>query len=52
MVDFAEKCVGDGASFSKNHTAEHNEIQVAAMTANPSGIQLKSQPILRCTTAK
>ena len=36
VVDFAEKCVGGGASFSKNHSTKHNEIQVAAMTANPS----------------
>ncbi len=36
VVDFAEACVGDGAEFSKNHTTKHNEIQVAALTANPA----------------
>lgn len=36
VVDFAEACVGDGASFSKNHSTKHNEIQVAALTANPA----------------
>jgi len=36
VVDFAEACMGDGASFSKNHSSKHNEIQVAALTANPA----------------
>ncbi|MEG9862877.1 MAG: extracellular solute-binding protein [Parvularculales bacterium] len=36
VVDYAEKCIGSGATFSKNHTAKHNDIQVEAMTANPS----------------
>ena len=36
VVDTAEACVGDGATFSKNHTAKHNEIAIAAMSANPS----------------
>lgn len=36
VVDTAEACIGDGATFSKNHTAKHNEISVAAMSANPS----------------
>ena len=36
VVDFAEACIGDGAEFSKNHSTKHNEIQVAALTANPA----------------
>ena len=36
VVDTAEACIGEGATFSKNHTAKHNEISVAAMSANPS----------------
>ena len=36
VVDFAEACVGEGAEFAKNHSSKHNEIQVAALTANPA----------------
>ena len=36
VVDTAEACIGEGATFSKNHTAKHNEISVAAMSANPA----------------
>ena len=36
VVSTAETCAGDGVTFSKNHTAKHNEISVAAMSANPS----------------
>jgi len=36
VVDTAEACVGGEATFSKNHTAEHRDIQVAALTANPA----------------
>ncbi len=36
VVSTAEECAGDGVTFSKNHTAQHNEIGVAAMSANPS----------------
>ena len=36
VVDFAEACVSDGATFTKNHSTQHNEIQVAALTANPA----------------
>lgn len=36
VVGMAEQCGGDGVTFSKNHTAQHNEISVAALTANPA----------------
>lgn len=36
VVSTAEECAGDGVTFSKNHTAQHREIQVAALTANPA----------------
>ncbi|MEM6477634.1 MAG: extracellular solute-binding protein [Pseudomonadota bacterium] len=36
VSEFAEACVGDGATFSVNHTSEHRDIQVAALTANPA----------------
>ena len=35
VVDYAEACV-KGGEFSKNHSTKHNEIQVAALTANPA----------------
>ena len=36
VVSTAEECAGDGVTFSKNHTSEHRDIQVAALTANPA----------------
>ncbi len=36
VVSTAEECAGDGVTFSKNHTAQHNEISVAALTPNPA----------------
>ncbi|MFS4580144.1 ABC transporter substrate-binding protein [Phaeobacter sp. C3_T13_0] len=36
VVSTAETCATDGIGFNKNHTAQHNEISVAAMSANPS----------------
>ena len=36
VADGAEACAGDGVTFSKNQTKEHRELQVAALTANPS----------------
>jgi len=36
VVSTAETCAGDGVTFNKNHTAQHNEISVAALTANPA----------------
>ena len=36
VVSTAEECAGDGVTFSKNHTAQHNEISVAALSANPA----------------
>lgn len=36
VVDAAESCITGNASFSKNHSTKHNEIQVAALTANPA----------------
>lgn len=32
----AEACAGDGVTVTKNLTAEHKDIQVAALTANPA----------------
>jgi len=36
VVDTAETCISGDATFSKNHTAQHNEISVAALSANPA----------------
>ena len=36
VVNWAKKCAGDGVSFSKNHTAEHRDLQVPALTPNPA----------------
>jgi maltose-binding protein MalE len=36
VVEAAESCVGGEATFSVNHTSEHRNIQVAALTANPA----------------
>ena len=36
VVSAAESCAGDGVTVSKNHTKEHRDIQVAALTANPA----------------
>ena len=36
VVDGAEACGGDGVTFSKNHTKDHKDIMVAALTSNPS----------------
>lgn len=36
VVSTAETCAGDGITFSVNHTAEHRNIQVAALTADPA----------------
>ncbi|MEM6729661.1 MAG: extracellular solute-binding protein, partial [Pseudomonadota bacterium] len=36
ITEFAADCVSGDATFSANHTSEHREIQVAALTANPA----------------
>ena len=36
VTEFAEACIGDGASFAVNHTSEHRDLQVAALTADPA----------------
>ncbi|MGR3491979.1 MAG: ABC transporter substrate-binding protein [Shimia sp.] len=36
ITEFAEGCVGETADFSVNHTSEHRDLQVAALTANPA----------------
>jgi len=36
VVSAAEACAGDGVTFSKNHTAEHKDLIVPALTANPA----------------
>ncbi|MYF88525.1 MAG: extracellular solute-binding protein [Boseongicola sp. SB0676_bin_33] len=36
VVSKAEECASSTVTFAKNHTTEHRDIQVAAMTANPS----------------
>lgn len=36
VVGTAEQCAGDGVTFTKNHTTEHRDLQVAALTANPA----------------
>ena len=41
VVSTAEECAGDGVTFSKNHTAQHNEISVAALSANPAEYSAK-----------
>ena len=51
VVSTAEECAGDGVTFSKNHTAQHNEISVAALTANPAEYTTKivaNFPSCRC----
>lgn len=36
VTEFAGQCATDSVGFAANHTAEHREIQVAALTANPA----------------
>lgn len=36
VVKGAEACATDGVTFAVNHTSEHREIQVAALTADPA----------------
>jgi len=36
VVSKAAECAGDDVTFSTNHTAEHRDIQVAALTADPA----------------
>ena len=36
VVATAEECAGDGVTVAKNHTAQHRDIQVQALTANPA----------------
>ena len=36
VVSAAESCAGDGVTISKNHTKEHNSLQVPGLTANPA----------------
>lgn len=36
VVSKAEECTSSTVTFAKNHTTEHRDIQVAAMTASPS----------------
>ncbi len=36
VVSTAEECAGDNVTFAKHHTAQHREIQVAALTADPA----------------
>lgn len=36
VTEFAGQCATDSVSFAANHTAEHRDIQVAALTANPA----------------
>ncbi|MEO0486437.1 MAG: extracellular solute-binding protein [Pseudomonadota bacterium] len=36
VTSFAEQCISGDATFSANHTSEHRNIQVAALTANPA----------------
>jgi len=36
VVDKAAECAGGDVTFSTNHTAEHRDIQVAALTADPA----------------
>lgn len=41
VIDTAETCISGDATFNKNHTAKHNEIAVAALTANPAEYSAK-----------
>ena len=36
VVSEAEACAGNGVTFTKNHTAEHKDLQVPALTTNPA----------------
>ncbi len=36
VVNKAEECASENVTFAKNHTAEHRDIQVAALTADPA----------------
>ena len=36
VVGTAEQCAGDGVTLTKNHTTEHRDLQVAALTADPA----------------
>jgi len=36
VLDAAESCIEGDATFSRNHTAKHNEIAVAALSADPA----------------
>jgi len=36
VTEFAGQCATDSVSFAANHTAEHRDLQVAALTANPA----------------
>ena len=36
VVDTAETCISGDATFAKNHTSKHRDIQVAALSANPA----------------
>ncbi len=36
VVNKAEECASDSVTFAKNHTAQHRDIQVAALTAEPA----------------
>lgn len=36
VSDVAEACAGEGVEVVRNHTTEHRNIQVAALTANPA----------------
>ncbi|MEM8590894.1 MAG: extracellular solute-binding protein [Pseudomonadota bacterium] len=36
VSEFAEACISGDATFGVNHTSEHRDLQVAALTANPA----------------
>lgn len=36
VADGAEACAGDGVTFDKNQTADHQELHVAALSVNPA----------------
>ena len=36
VTEYASQCASDSVDFAANHTAEHRDIQVAALTANPA----------------
>lgn len=36
VVEGAKECAGDGVEVTANHTTEHKDIQVSALTANPA----------------